>query len=66
MSTYLQDLKKKDPEAYEKRVIVGASVGTVPFNNMIKALKVMSRLNTAEENKRLEAALWMRRNRKRY
>lgn len=64
--TYLAELKKKDPEAYEMRRIAGNNVGTVPFNNMIKALKMMPRLNTPEENERLQAALWMRKNKNRF
>lgn len=46
--------------------ILGTSAHGVPFTNMIKALQMCSAMNTAEENKRLEAALWVRRNRRAY
>jgi len=46
--------------------ILGASAHGVPFANMIRALQMYSAMNTAEETKRLEAALWVRRNRKAY
>jgi hypothetical protein len=44
--------------------IIGTSAQPVAFANMIRALQMMPRLNTPEENRRLEAALWVRRNRK--
>ncbi len=59
MSTYMQDLKKTNPEAYEKRVLAGPP--GVPRRNMIKALQMHSWLNTPEDNARLEAAKWCQR-----
>jgi hypothetical protein len=45
---------------------VGYGASGVPFNNMVKALGMCSWINTAEENERLAAALWIKKNRKAY
>lgn len=52
--------------AQEACNILGTSAHGVPFNNMIKALQMFSAMNTPAEARRLEAALWVRRNRKAY
>lgn len=64
MSTYMEELKKRNPEAYRHRVIAGCHPGTVEFRNMVRALKSMPILNTAEDNARLESASWLQRNKK--
>lgn len=38
----------------------GVSPNSVPFRHMIKALKIMPRMNSAEDNERLEAAEYVR------
>ena len=46
--------------------ILGMNACGVPFNNMIRALQMLPRLNTNEDTRRLEAALWVRRHRRAY
>jgi len=46
--------------------VLGASAHGTPFNNMIKALQMCTILNTAADEERLRAALWVRRNRAAY
>lgn len=54
-STYLDDIKKNDPDRYEDLKIVG-NQDHVSLRNMVKALSMMPAMNTAEDNRRLEAA----------
>jgi hypothetical protein len=46
--------------------IIGGQAFTVPFNNMIRALQMHSWLNTPDQEERLAAALWVRKNAKAY
>lgn len=55
MSTFLDDLKKSDPQRAADYVTCGGAHG-VPLRNMIRALEMCSAMNTPEENLRLAAA----------
>lgn len=55
MSTYLEDLKKTDPEKYADLKLVG-NQPKYCLQNMVKALSMHEALNTPEENARLAAA----------
>ena len=54
--TYLAELKRKNPVAYQHRIRAGAP-GTAR-RNMIRALSMMRYKNTPEENQRLASAKW--------
>ena len=45
---------------------IGFNGSGVPFENMIKALQMMSWLNTTADTERLDAAKWVKKNRKAY
>ncbi len=55
MSTWYDDLKKKDPALAADYAIVGNEDRT-SLRNMIKALSLLPMLNSEEENLRLAAA----------
>jgi hypothetical protein len=55
MSTFLDDMKKKDPARAADYVLCGGASGT-GLRNMIRALEMCSAMNTPEENARLAAA----------
>lgn len=55
MSTYLDDLKKKNPKLAADYALVGDQ-DSVCLRNMIKALSFLGALNTPEEDARLAAA----------
>ena len=57
MSTYLSDLKKKNPELAADYAICG-NQDTQSLRNMVKALSlpISQFMNTVEDNKRLAAA----------
>ena len=55
MSTWLDDLKKKNPALAADYALVGNQPRTA-IRNMVRALEMCSALNTPEENARLAAA----------
>lgn len=55
MSTWLQDLEKKDPKLAEAYKVVG-NQSREDLKCMVKALSFCSVFNTEEDNKRLAAA----------
>jgi len=55
MGTWLDDLKKTDPALAADWAIVG-NQSRASLRNMVRALEIMPRLNTDEDNKRLAAA----------
>jgi hypothetical protein len=71
MSTYITERKFKVQASGDTKLSEafdtlgwGVSLNSVPFRNMIRALKSMPELNSAEDNARLEAAEYVKRNRK--
>jgi hypothetical protein len=63
MSTWLDDLRRTNPALAADYALVGNQPATA-LRNMVKALTICSRFNTAEENARLAAAKRILRNRK--
>jgi hypothetical protein len=55
MSTWMSDLKKRDPALAADYALAGNTNGTA-LRNMVRALSMMPALNTPEENARLAAA----------
>jgi hypothetical protein len=62
MGTYYQDLKKNNPAKFADLRIAGNS-DKVALKNMVRALSILPRLNTPEDDNRLAAAKRLLRNR---
>ena len=54
MSTWIQDIEKKNPKLAGAYKITG-NQDSRSLKNMVRALELMPALNTAEDNKRLAA-----------
>ena len=57
-STWLDDLKRKDPKLAEAYGVVG-NQDRQSLNNMVRALSMMSALNTEEDERRMKAAKYI-------
>ena len=58
MSTWLQDLKKKDPKLAQSYQVVG-NQPLWAIRNMVTALSRCTALNTPDDNERLKAARYI-------
>lgn len=58
MTTWLKDLERKNPKLADAYKVVG-NQDRQSLKNMVKALSMMSILNTEEDNKRLAAAQYI-------
>jgi hypothetical protein len=58
MSTFMSELKNKNPELYSAYQITG-NQPRYALKNMVKALSMFTVLNTEEDNKRLKAAQYI-------